>query len=334
MPALPAPQRPRLLDARRPARCPSPSATSSRRWRSRRSTATTRSATSSCARWCSGSTPTSRRRRSSAGSTPTWPTTSATWCSRATTLIVNLGRGAVPEPRDADRGRGRGGARPSPRRGPTWRRAMDEFAFQPGAGGDLGVRRRREPLRRRDAAVGAGQGSGPAAAAGHRCSTRSAESLRCLGIVLDPFLPDGRRRRSATALGQTAEPEAWPTPSGAASPPARRCASSRGSSRACERPESVSARRDPRRRRGDAAAEPTPASPPRIDIDDFARVDLRVAEVVAAEAVPKSKKLLKLTVSLGDEQPHRAGRDRRALRAGRSGRARRSWWSRTSSPRS
>ena len=32
------------------------------------------------------------------------------------------------------------------------------------------------------------------------------------------------------------------------------------------------------------------------------RIDLRVAEVVAAEAVPKSKKLLKLTVSLGSEQ--------------------------------
>ena len=67
---------------RRRRRCPSPSATSSRRSRSRRSTATTRSATSSCARWCSGSTPTSPRRRSSAGSTPIWRTTSATW-SRA-----------------------------------------------------------------------------------------------------------------------------------------------------------------------------------------------------------------------------------------------------------
>lgn len=38
-----------------------------------------------------------------------------------------------------------------------------------------------------------------------------------------------------------------------------------------------------------------------ISIDDFARVDLRVAEVVAAEAVEKADKLLKLTVRLGDE---------------------------------
>src|SRR5207245_8839671 len=37
-------------------------------------------------------------------------------------------------------------------------------------------------------------------------------------------------------------------------------------------------------------------------IDDFSKVDLRVAEVLTAEPVPKSKKLLKLTVSLGSEQ--------------------------------
>ncbi len=39
----------------------------------------------------------------------------------------------------------------------------------------------------------------------------------------------------------------------------------------------------------------------RITIDDFSRVDLRVAEVVAAEKVAKSKRLLKLTVRVGAE---------------------------------
>ncbi|WP_339096104.1 methionine--tRNA ligase [Deinococcus sp. VB142] len=38
-----------------------------------------------------------------------------------------------------------------------------------------------------------------------------------------------------------------------------------------------------------------------ISIDDFAKVDLRIAEVVACEAVEKADKLLKLTVKLGDE---------------------------------
>ena len=39
----------------------------------------------------------------------------------------------------------------------------------------------------------------------------------------------------------------------------------------------------------------------RIGIDDFMKVELRVAKVLAAEAVPKSKKLLKLTVDAGSE---------------------------------
>jgi len=39
-----------------------------------------------------------------------------------------------------------------------------------------------------------------------------------------------------------------------------------------------------------------------ISIDEFAKVDLRVARVLAAEEVPKAKKLLKLTLSLGGDQ--------------------------------
>jgi methionyl-tRNA synthetase len=44
------------------------------------------------------------------------------------------------------------------------------------------------------------------------------------------------------------------------------------------------------------AAEPLA---PECTIDDFAKIDLRVARVVAAEDVPEAKKLLKLTLSLG-----------------------------------
>jgi methionyl-tRNA synthetase len=39
----------------------------------------------------------------------------------------------------------------------------------------------------------------------------------------------------------------------------------------------------------------------RISIDDFMKVELRVAKVLAAERVPKSKKLLKLQVDVGTE---------------------------------
>jgi len=40
----------------------------------------------------------------------------------------------------------------------------------------------------------------------------------------------------------------------------------------------------------------------RISIDDFMKVELRVAKVLTAEKVEKSKKLLKLTVDVGTEQ--------------------------------
>src|SRR5262249_18297674 len=40
----------------------------------------------------------------------------------------------------------------------------------------------------------------------------------------------------------------------------------------------------------------------RISIEQFMKVDLRVAKVLAAEKVPKSKKLLKLLVDVGIEQ--------------------------------
>ena len=39
-----------------------------------------------------------------------------------------------------------------------------------------------------------------------------------------------------------------------------------------------------------------------ITIDDFQKVDLRVARVLAAEEVPEAKKLLRLTLSLGGGQ--------------------------------
>jgi methionyl-tRNA synthetase len=39
-----------------------------------------------------------------------------------------------------------------------------------------------------------------------------------------------------------------------------------------------------------------------ITIDDFQKIDLRIAEVIAAEAVPEAKKLLRLTLSLGPGQ--------------------------------
>jgi methionyl-tRNA synthetase len=63
---------------------------------------------------------------------------------------------------------------------------------------------------------------------------------------------------------------------------------------------------------------PAPAAPPdppatstapaaassadKISIDDFMKVDLRVAKVLAAEKVPNSRKLVKLSIDVGTEQ--------------------------------
>ena len=51
-----------------------------------------------------------------------------------------------------------------------------------------------------------------------------------------------------------------------------------------------------------AGAGATPAEDSSISIDDFMKVDLRVAKVLDAEAVPKSKKLVKLKIDVGTEQ--------------------------------
>ena len=48
-----------------------------------------------------------------------------------------------------------------------------------------------------------------------------------------------------------------------------------------------------------APAEPAPRDEPRISFGDFMKVQLQVAKVLAAEAIPKSKKLLKVTVDDG-----------------------------------
>jgi methionyl-tRNA synthetase len=57
-----------------------------------------------------------------------------------------------------------------------------------------------------------------------------------------------------------------------------------------------------------ATPAPPTASPPiappdtRIAIDEFMKVELRAAKILEAEAVPKSKKLIKLKVDVGTDQ--------------------------------
>ena len=50
------------------------------------------------------------------------------------------------------------------------------------------------------------------------------------------------------------------------------------------------------------AAGSQPAADTRLSIDDFLKVELRTAKVVAAERVPNSRKLVKLDVDVGTER--------------------------------
>ena len=54
--------------------------------------------------------------------------------------------------------------------------------------------------------------------------------------------------------------------------------------------------------RGGDAAKSAPAADGEITIDDFAKVDLRVAKILSAERVPKTDKLMKIQVQLGEEE--------------------------------
>lgn len=50
------------------------------------------------------------------------------------------------------------------------------------------------------------------------------------------------------------------------------------------------------------APAPAPDLKPTITLDDFKKIDLRVAKVIAAEKVPKSEKLVKLQIEIGSEK--------------------------------
>ncbi len=118
-----------------------------------------------------------------------------------------------------------------------------------------------------------------------------ADSLKYLGIMLEPFVPNAAKR-IRHALGEMGEPHLDDA--------------TVGRMRGVPKVEKVSAL-FPRiedkvtDERMPGAAAPALPSSGKISIGDFGKVDLKVAEVVAAERVEKSKRLLKLTVRVGEE---------------------------------
>jgi methionyl-tRNA synthetase len=153
-----------------------------------------------------------------------------------------------------------------------------------------------------------------------------AEALRVVAVLLWPIMPgsaaeilqrvgettapdalrlerDGRWRAEGTRQIATGPP-LWPRVEGAGSTEQDPAHISRaGSAKRTRREEEIIVEEKPVGGAATPAAPgTTPAQDTRISIDDFLRVDLRVAKVLEAEAVPKSKKLLKLKVDTGTDQ--------------------------------
>lgn len=135
---------------------------------------------------------------------------------------------------------------------------------------------------------------------------RLLECLRRLGILLRPFLP----ATADSILSQLQVPEAMATLEYAEAPFGVPESFSVGA------PTPLFARIDAEKVLAElkaeqekaAAAEAKPAPEgiaflPEITIDEFAKIDLRVAEITACEPVKRSKKLLKLTLNDGTSEP-------------------------------
>jgi methionyl-tRNA synthetase len=115
------------------------------------------------------------------------------------------------------------------------------------------------------------------------------EGLRLASILLEPAMPDkARQLRRSLGLGDYALEQAaqW-----GLTPPGIRLPAEAAILFPKSEPEAP-------------APPPAPTAPskPLISIDEFGKVDLRVARVVAAEKIPRADKLLKLTLDLGGQE--------------------------------
>jgi methionyl-tRNA synthetase len=126
------------------------------------------------------------------------------------------------------------------------------------------------------------------------------EDVRLLALMIEPVIPRAARRIYGM-LGLEGVPAAEDlrprvlrpgSPLGKLEPLFPRI----------EKEKTVSDPTPPPSAAGHATQGAPPAANDRIDISEFARVELRAARVTAAEKVAGSKKLVKLQVDLGDEQ--------------------------------
>jgi methionyl-tRNA synthetase len=143
---------------------------------------------------------------------------------------------------------------------------------------------------------------GPDSARLHRVLSAAAEGVRLSAVMLSPFVPGASRKIFAAFGIELANPSApdldWgrlpvshPMPEAPALFPRADAIAylKEKDTVMTEQPETP------------GAAAPAPADD-RITIEDFQKVRLRTAKIVVAERVPKSNKLMRLEVDLGDER--------------------------------
>jgi methionyl-tRNA synthetase len=134
-----------------------------------------------------------------------------------------------------------------------------------------------------------------------------ADSLGFLGIVLEPFLPDAARK-IREAIGASGPPTLEAAVVGRLGSVPRVTKISglfpRVDTKAPSSAQGPHSGPLPRGERESGTLSPEgrgQGEGGKIGIADFQKVELRVAEVLAAERVPKSKKLLKLSIRVGEE---------------------------------
>jgi len=126
------------------------------------------------------------------------------------------------------------------------------------------------------------------------------EGLRIVSVLLEPAMPQkARQLRADLGLGDYSFEEAgtWGlAPEGARIPAEAALLFPRIERAAPGEVSAVSGRDEEKEGEGESAQRQE------ISIEDFARVELRVAEVIVAEKVPRADKLLKLTLKVGEEE--------------------------------
>jgi methionyl-tRNA synthetase len=126
------------------------------------------------------------------------------------------------------------------------------------------------------------------------------ESLRIISILISPFMPGSAQKMLAQLGIEDSDSQDFETIQKWGGLPAGNMLTR---SEALF-PRIESPQKDPGEK--EKQKESTPMKP-EIDYEDFEKIDLRVARVIEAEAVPKSNKLLKLKVDIGEERTIVAG---------------------------